>query len=201
MTIAHYSKFMLNSAAETPYFAAHVPEGFPLERVLGASRALRRLPPNLAQLSRLAKQWRDSHGGLDPMYAEELARWYDADGFELNPATGRRLTDEEIDAVWGAYPDDDETRSLRGVDIPLPEGGFADPRTWSLPPPEPSLVDRSGLTEAKILADIASRGRDCVIATYAAPQRSYSSDAELARAILAMHGQPWDSVPEEDRPR
>ena len=26
--------------------------------------------------------------------------WYDEEGYELNPGTGKRLTDEEIDADW-----------------------------------------------------------------------------------------------------
>src|SRR5215475_10380898 len=104
---AHYSKFDLNTHSVMPYFHAHVPKDYPLNRVLQKCRAFRRLPPNLRKLSGLAKKWairvypppENDFGGIE--------QWYDAEGYELEPGSGRRLTDEEIDEQWVRWQDDE----------------------------------------------------------------------------------------------
>jgi len=95
---AHYSKCGLNTYYATPYFQAHIPADYPLSLVLQKSRAFRRLPPRLRELSELAKKWARRH--YPPTIGVDDKQWYDDDGYELNPNTGQRLTDKEIDAEW-----------------------------------------------------------------------------------------------------
>jgi hypothetical protein len=143
-------------------------------------------------LSGLAKRWAvrtyappNDFGGIN--------RWYDDEGYELEPGSGRRLTDEEIDAQWVRWQDD-ELDKFKAQDIPIPAGGFADPDTWEPPPPEEETVDRSGMTEEDILNDIESHGRDATAQEYGVPKEwlsSIRSDRQLARTILDMHGKPW----------
>ncbi len=197
----HYSKYGLNTCCQTPYFQDHLPKGYPIDTVLQKCRAFRRLPPHLKELSAKARVWLDR---VNPTTNEDsgIDRWYDAEGYELNPGTGARLSDAEIEASWPWPVPDVEVK-----DIPVPDGGFPDPQTWkepAPPPEEPDLVNRSGLTEKKILSDIASRngdgrGRLRVCQAYGVPLPWLSkapTDADLAQLILGMHGKPWPP-PEE----
>jgi hypothetical protein len=184
----YYSKHLLNSYWSTPYFQAHIPADYPVGITLQKCRAFRHLPPNLKQLATLARQWSLRVNGE----VDGIDRWYDEDGYELNPDTGKRLSDKEIDAQWDGldYPD------FMVVDIPVPPGGFADPDTWEPEAEEEDVdtVDRSGMTEAQLLGDITSRGREATAREYGVPVDWLSdieSDQELARMILDMHGKPW----------
>lgn len=201
MTV-HYSRFGLNTYCGVAYFGAHLPEDYPLHPVLQKSRAFRRLPPNLSQLAELAKHWSrhtvpPPQGSPDPF---GIRNWYDDQGYELDFGTGRRLTDDEIDAQWDALGDiglDDFVVH----DIPVPSGGFADPDTWKAPTPsvDEDLVDRSGLTKAQILSDIQSRGRDATADEYGLPPQLAAkarTDTDFAHAILTMHGHPWSEYQE-----
>lgn len=123
---AYYSKFSLNSYAGTPYFQAHVPEGFPVYLLLQKARAFRRLPPNLKTLARNSRRWAELHDAVPGSIAE----WYDAQGYELDPNDGHRLTDAEIDAQWEPDPGLD---AVMVTDIPMPPRGFAAPDEWELP--------------------------------------------------------------------
>ncbi len=199
----YYSKYDLNTYRVTPYFDAHIPADYPLARVLQKSRAFRRLPARLRELSALAKQWaRRSYPDLADMSG--IDRWYDDDGYELDPETGHRLTDEEIDQDWIRWSDD-ELAAFVVEDIPLPAGGFANPDTWEEPAPveEIDLVDRisEGLTESQVLSDIASRGRERTAAEYGVPKSwlaRVTSDENLARMVLDMDGKPWPSDTESE---
>jgi hypothetical protein len=181
----HFSKFGLNTYNATPYFRAHVPAGYPLGDVLVKGRAFRRLPPRLRELSGLAKQW--AHRFYSPADIAYAGRWYDPEGYELDPDTGRRLTDAEIDADW------DRLGFARAAaplpDVPTPPGGFADPATWEEPPPPPDPDrDDSGITLAKLVEDIGSHGREYVAKEYGVPRgmlAGVTTDADLARLILA----------------
>jgi hypothetical protein len=196
MTV-HYSRFGLNTYCGVAYFRAHFPEDYPFHPVLQKSRAFRRLPPNLRQLAELSKSWSRRGTGPPPQGSPDafgIEGWYDDQGYELDHGSGRRLTDEEIDAQWDALGDlglDD----FEVTDIPVPPGGFADPYTWEEPEvKDENLVDRSGLTKEQILSDIQSRGRAATAKEYGVPaqlETGASTDAELAHIILAMHGQPW----------
>ncbi len=89
----HYSKFALNTYAMTPYFQSQLPDGYPINLVLQKSRAFRRLPPNLRKLAALAKKWAIRTYPDTPMGMIDIKGWYDEEGYELNPATGKRMTD------------------------------------------------------------------------------------------------------------
>ena len=180
---AHFSKFLLNTYCGTPYFLAHVPEGYPTSRVLQKCRAFRRLPPNLQELSALAKQWAERNRAL----ADGIDDWYDDEGRELDPATGKPLTDAQIDAQWRPDPSLDK---LKVVDGPVPEGGFPDPDTWQ---PEVEADDSGDdrPTEAQIRSDIAGHGRTRTAREYGVSDEQLAgigSDAELIQAILKKRG-------------
>jgi hypothetical protein len=191
---AHFSKFGLNTYYQTPYFQAHAPATYPLGDVLVKGRAFRRLPPRLRELSALAKGWA-SRSYPYPAGIMGIERWYDPDGYELDPDTGRRLTDAEIDADWDRVG---QPRADPGSlpDIPVPPGGFADPMTWQEPPPPPdpdSDLDDPGITLEKLVEDIGSHGRDYVAKEYGVPRgllAGVASDTDLARLILGKLGSP-----------
>jgi hypothetical protein len=198
MTI-YFSKYKLDTYYPTAYFQAQLPEDYPVSLVLQKSRAFRRLPANLRRLSQLAGRWAKRH--YPPDFFTDIGHWYDDQGYELNPTTGKRLTDAEIDAQWDALGDLGLSDFVVH-DIPVPSGGFADPGTWEEPPTSEieDLVDRSGLTKTQILSDIQSRGRAATAEEYGLPTRlaaRASTDAELAHAILSMHGQPWSNYEED----
>lgn len=179
----YYSKFLLNTYLATPYFQAHAPAGYPLTSVLLTCRAFRRLPPNLRHLSGLAKRWAAKNG--HPAAGNGIDRWYDGEGYELDPGTGGRLTDEEIAAQWVGV----EPPGVAVADIPVPAGGFPDPDAWQPPAPdaEDDSDDGDKPTEAQILSDIADRGREYAARYYGVPAdrlAGIGSDRELARAIL-----------------
>lgn len=175
----YYSRYSINTYANTPYFQAHVPEDYPVNLILQKCRTFRRLPPNLQKLAGLAKQWYKRmypgnyhHSGIDQFYDEE--------GYELNAATGKRLTDEEIDKDWEGFDEPD----VKVKDIPIPEGGFADPDTWEPPPPEPDEEEEyEGPDKKQLLSDIRGHGREYVAKEYGVPVAD--SDGALADAILA----------------
>jgi hypothetical protein len=182
----HYSKFDLNTYCGSPYFRAHAPADYPVQRVLEECRSFRRLPPRLRELSALAKGWTIAHSEY-PAGIEGIEHYYDGEGYELDPYAGRRLTDAEIDAEWP--PPDARTAALAVKDIPAPPGGFADPATWEEPPPPPDPDrDDPGISLAKLTQDIGSHGREYVAKEYGVPRgvlAGISSDEDLARHILA----------------
>lgn len=189
---AHYSKFDLNTYAVTPYFRAHIPENYPLHRTLQACRMYRRLPPRLRKLAKLAKRWAIKHWG--PEGIKGISRYYNKKGLELEPSTGRVLSDQEIDKAWGAR--DPKLKKIK--DIPAPKGGFADPDTWEEPqvpddPLEEELVDFSGMTQFDMLQHIKSRGAQATIDCFGVPAemvQQAKTDDELAALIMTMHGKP-----------
>jgi hypothetical protein len=180
----YYSKFDLNTYSGTPYFRAHCPADYPLNLVLQKCRAFRRLPPRLRELSAQAKRWAAKNY---PAVVEELRRWYDAEGRELDPQTGRPLTHAQIDAQWaGSEPPD-----IKIEDIPAPEGGFADPETWQPEKAVAEEVDDDRPTEAQLVSDIAGHGRERAARYYGVPDEQLSeigSDKELAQLILQKRG-------------
>src|SRR5262245_53525282 len=178
----YYDKFGLNTYWNTPYFRAHIPADYPINGVLLRSRAFRRLPPRLRELSGLAKQWRTRKWGGIPNVEE----WYDDEGYELNPVTGVRLTDEEIDEQWERWGDCG-LGDFKVEDIPLPPGGFADPDTWE-PEPEPEEPEEIEIHEEQVLADIKSRGQARAIEEYGRPEgfEEGMSDEDLAHAIMEV---------------
>lgn len=183
---AHYSKFSLNTYQATPYFQAHLPAGYPLDAVLQKCRAFRRLPPRLRHLAGLAKRWAvRTHDAAD---SPEIRQWYDAEGHELDPGTGRRLSDQQIDADWSRWPSPD----IEVEDIPDPPGGFPDPDTWEAPrQPDEEGDDTDGLTEDRLVDEIQSHGRARVGRTYGLSAEETArapSDSALAQAILAKRG-------------
>jgi len=158
----YYSRFGLNTYSGTPYFQSQMPDGYPINAVLQKLHTFRRLPPNFIQLAGLAKRWA---ARVQPSLVEQTREYYDGQGFELDPATGHRLTDEEIDAQWQPDPSLDK---LVVEDIPVPPGGFADPDTWEEPKVEhPYQVDVP--TKEQLLKDIADRGRQRTSEEYGIP--------------------------------
>jgi len=159
----YYSKFDLNTYRSTPYFEVHIPKDYPLCLVMQKCRAFRRLPNHLRKLSRLAKKWAVLNG---PSGRQEIDKWYDSSGNELDPKTGRKLTDAEIDALWGPDPSLDQ---FLVTDISIPSGGFADPSTWKIPPGSVVMDDDDYPDKAELLAGIATRGREATAAAYGIP--------------------------------
>ncbi len=156
---AHYSKFGLNTYLGTPYFQAHLPEGYPIRETLENSRAFRRLPSNLRELSALAKQWWEKNKDQD----SEIGRWYDTDGYELNPHTEQRLTDEEIDADWVRW----QIPPIHIRDIPIPVGGFPDPDIWQ--PPKVKEITDDGPSWEDLARDVEAGGYERVSKDYGIP--------------------------------
>ncbi len=190
---AHFSKWLLNTYAATPYFQAHVPVDYPLGLVMIKSRTFHGLPPRLRELARLSKIWAcRNYPALRGI--EGIEQWYDEAGYELDPDTGRRLAPQEIAAQWaneGYGP-----AEVVDDDIPIPPGGFADPVEWLPPEDEPELVDRADLTVDQLLSDIASRGREWTAGAYGVPGTwltNVHTDRDLAATILQMDGKPWPS--------
>lgn len=182
----HYSKCQLNTYSGTPYFAAHCPADYPIGLICQKVQRFRALPPNVQQLAARAKAWATRQRPGAVRDAEGL---YDEAGYELDPATGQRLTDEEVAAMWaGSEPPDVEVR-----DIPVPAGGFPDPATWE-PPTEADDDDdddSTGPTEAQLLSDIAGHGRAHVARDYGVSSEQLvgvGSDRELAQLILQKRG-------------
>lgn len=162
----HYSRFGLNTYKDMPYFRAHVPPDYPLDRVLQSARAYRRLPPRLRELAVRAKEWALKHvkTSLDTAGIGDIDRWYDAKGNELNPTTGQPLTDAQIDEQWQGQPPGGDV-----PDIPEPPNGFADPATWMPPAPTPEPVPEGKPSREELLRDIATHGREAVAQEYNIP--------------------------------
>lgn len=181
MTI-YYSKCELNTYRGAPYFEAHIPADYPLMIILQKCRAFRRLPPRLRELCALTKRWvKRTDLFPDANTPAAIDQYYDNEGYELNPNTGKRLTDEEIDADWDGLEARWGKPDVEVEDIPLPPGGFADPDTWE---PEPEEEEPVGVflwgrfwpdpedclpTEAQLLSDIASHGRKRTAEEYGIP--------------------------------
>lgn len=181
----HYSKCQLNTFSGTDYFRAHAPEDYPINLICQKVRRFRALPPNVQRLAALAKAWwARTHPG-DTSGAEGL---YDAAGYELDPATGARLTDDEVAAMW-SWPAPD----VEVADIPVPAGGFPDPNTWEPPAvaDDDDDAEDDGPTEAQLVNDIAGFGRARVARDYGVPVEQLArigSDRELAQLILRKRG-------------
>jgi hypothetical protein len=156
---AYYSKFTLNTYPGTPYFEAHIPSGYPLQQVLAKRQAFRHLPPNLQELARLSKRW---YLRNNPDRISDIVRWYDSDGNELDPDTGRRLTDAEISSQWQPNSDLDD---FVVMDIPTPIGGFPDPDTWE-PAEEATGSTSDEPTQEQLRKDLSSRGIEALADEY-----------------------------------
>lgn len=159
----YYDKFYLNTYANTPYFQGHIPEGYPLYLVLQKSRAFRRLPDGLKELAARAKQWASQR----PEYADWMQQselYYDEEGNELDPRTGNKLTDAEIDAQWEGVWGQKDLDDFVVQDLPT-RGPFADPETWGDALP---AVDEPPVrpTAAQLWADIATGGREATARAY-----------------------------------
>jgi hypothetical protein len=185
----HYSKYMLNTYAETPYFQAHIPEDYPIDRVLMKSRAFYRLPPHIKELAAKAKEW----ARKNKFYTLDIDQWYDSEGRELDPNTKSLMTDEEIDSQWSRY--NDESDSFEIKDIPIPDGGFADPNTWQ--PPEPEKKQRKRPPDDHLLAAIASHGRKRTAEEYGIPENELPGlpDESDDGASLAIAPPPLSAAP------
>ncbi len=151
----YYSKFALNTYLSTPYFEAHIPKGYPLDRVMLKCRSFRRLPPHLQELAGKAKEWAIANGKPPGSINE----YYDDIGREIDPGDGHVLTDEEIDAQWEPIPALD---SFVVRDIPRPRGGFPDPDTWEPPegPPEEEEEEEPPVSREQLIKDVALRGAE-----------------------------------------
>lgn len=152
----HYSKYALNSYNHTPYFEAHIPAGYPVNLTLMHARAFRRLPPTLMLLAMKSREWAAANGQL----LDGIDKWYDSMGHELDPDTGHRLTDKEIDAEWTP---DLAVDTLIVRDIPVPNGGFPDPKKWK--PPAPTGATTTP-TKQQLLDDVAAQGLAATEAYY-----------------------------------
>lgn len=163
----YYSRFNLNLHPRTPYFQAHLPPGYALDQVMLACKSYRRLPPNLRALSELSKRWGMAHWGWsgDPNGSDG---WYDKDGYELDPNTGKRLSDAENDALWTGQPSLD---SSAAVDVPIPHGGFPDPATWEPLPESAEPSDDDYPDVAQLKSDVASHGLKRTAEVYGMTQR------------------------------
>lgn len=182
----HFSKFSLNTYYGSPYFIAHVPEDYPVGLVLIKGRAFRRLPPRLRKLSALAKKYECRRSPF-PFAIRDMENWYDDEGYELNPETKERLTDEELDAQWGEPGAD--LAALLVKDIPEPEGGFADPDTWEEPPEPEEPSPYEGPDLGQLLRDIESHGLRYVARYYGVPTDQLPKERTpeaLAHAILRL---------------
>ncbi len=171
----HFSRYALNTWSGTPFFQAQLPKNYPLSKVLQSSRAFRRLPPNLRRLAELSKEWAELHnfpgGGIE--------EWYDDAGYELDPDTGRRLTDAEVDREWDALG----IPASRSVpDVPAPH---LYPENWT---PVTNADPRELPTPGQLLEDIASHGREAVAREYGIPidQLPNGEQRELAPDILGV---------------
>lgn len=190
---AHFSKFDLNTYAAFPYFRANVPGDYPLSQVLQTARAFRRLPPNLRELAGLTKRLAVRTAPPDaPAGIRDIQYWYDADGFELDPATGRRLTDAEVDRSWDELPFPPPPR-VPLADVPKPAGGFPDPDTWVEPaqPETPQGVEPPSISD--IRSWVASYGPEYVSKELGIPvgllptaERLVASDADDVETVLGV---------------
>ncbi len=179
----YYSKWGLGTYYVTPYFQACLPKGYPLGRVLQSARAFHRLPPNLRQLSALAKRWAQRKYG-HPAGILGMEDYYDKEGHELDPGTGRRLTDQENDALWTSP----RPPAGKVQDVPIPAGGFPDPDTWEEPPAAPEEEDRDSPTPEQVLSDVKSRGREMTAAAYGLSREDAAgatSDEAFARLVVS----------------
>lgn len=176
----YYSSYLLNTYWSTDYFKAHAPKDYPIRLVAQGCRAFRRLPPNVKELAGLAKKWSIRKG--EPQ--GEIEFWYDDEGYEMNPDTGKRLTDKEIDAQW-ADKEDPNLKKLKTKDIPRPKGGFPDPDTWEPEPIEEELSEYDGPDRKSLLKDIKGYGQEYVAKDYGIALDGIDNDDALADAILA----------------
>ena len=181
----HFSRYNLNTYSPNPFFSANMPKDYPIGTVCVKSRAFRRLPKNVKKLAALAKQYSMR---TNPQYQEDIGRWYDDEGYELNPDTRDRLTDEEIDDSWRGV-DETELAKIKVEDIPEPSGGFPDPDTWEEPAPPPSLEEDEDKndgrpTHAQLLKDIGSHGVEYTAKYYGIPADQATNKEALARAIM-----------------
>lgn len=174
----HFSKFGLNTYQGTPYFRAYIPNDYPTSLVLQKSRSFRRLPPNLRELAEKSKEWFVRSGRELPVGIEE---WYDDEGNELDPSDGHVLTDEEIDAQW---PDDEALSKMKVKDIPVPDGGFHDPKSWEPEKAEEKSDDRA---QKYYTEQIKKHGRQRVAHDAGiSPEQleGIESDEDLVKAIV-----------------
>ena len=183
----HYSKYKLNTYSTTPYFRAHMSPDYPIEEVLISCRSFQRLPPNLQELAKHAKQWAVKNYP-HPAGILGIEEAYDDEGYELNPSTKKRLTDTEIDAEWDALGTPKIDNESEVDDIPIPPGGFADPDTWEPPPVEEEEGDTEPeLREEDIVNAIKYRGAKYT-ARYYGIDGDWSDDdrdnKELVREIM-----------------
>lgn len=181
---AHYSKFDLNTYRGTAYFRTHVPADYPLDEVLQACRAFRRLPTNLRELSALSRQWAEKHLPNTDNHWGNINQWYDEEGYELDPYTGKRLTDAQIDSEWAS---NGTSSTLTVQDIPIPPGGFADPDTWRELLNSQIDNEDPGYSREQLLRDIESHGREYVARDAGITLlqlKSINTDSELADMIL-----------------
>jgi hypothetical protein len=146
---------MLNTNYATPYFQAQLPEGYPLSLVCQKCRAFRRLPPNIRALAAKASVWADKNFPYRPTVDGQIAQWYDSNNNELDPVTGRPLTDAEIDAEWGSDPSLD---TFTVTDIPIPPGGFPDPNTWQPEEEEVGPLEFYRPSLATVINDLHTQG-------------------------------------------
>jgi len=174
----YYDKFGLNTYYGTPYFQAQLPQGYPLGFVLQKCRAFRRLPPNLRKLSALAKRWENRKWPKSPIDTWSIERWYDADGYELDPDTGRRLTDAEIDAGWGSPAT--EFAEFATQDIPIPPGGFPDPDTWEEPVKKEVFDPEDCPSLAQLASDVMSRGVKATAEEYGISEKTLAALLNLS---------------------
>lgn len=161
----HYSKFLLNVYANTPYFQAHIPANYPLMETLQRCKAYRKLPTRLRQLSDLSRQWGELHLKWPP-YSNTIGDYYDREGYELDHTSGRPLTLAEIQSQWEPNPSVD---SMTVRDIPLPRGGFPNPATWEAPKTDETVHPDDVPTEEDLRRDIKLGGREAVSQTYGIP--------------------------------
>jgi len=169
----YYSKWLLNTYRTMPYFRACLPEGYPLDRVLRKCRAFRKLPRHLRELAAKSKAWAMRKHPQFPAGIQDIERWYDSAGYELNPATGAKLTEAENDALWQPEPELDD---FVVEDIEVPAEGFPDPDRWE-PSPEPteSTEEEERPTPEQLQKEVQSRGTAAVAAEYGISEDSLKS--------------------------
>jgi len=175
---AHYSKYLLNTYAATPYFQAQMPKDYPLYKVLRKSKTFHNLPPQLKNLAALAKEWaiRNTEPP-SPAGWIGIEKWYDKQGYELDPATGQRLSASEIAAQWKPEPELDD---FIVEDITVPHTGFPDPTTWKESKEASSPGERP--SEKQLLRDLTVRGSKATARTYGLEVEEPEVDEDIGRA-------------------
>ncbi len=188
----YYSRFALNTCAGSEYFQAHLPKNYPLYPILRKSRAFRRLPPTLRELAANAARWEALQHPEHARGTPGIEDWYNLNGEEVDPDTGRPLTDAEIDAQWGGKPDPD-LADVEVKDVPRPKGGFPDPTSWKPPRKVDDAPEADAPSRKQLIHDVAVRGIEATAETWGVPEEQLKPLEKEAMVLRKS----WKTKPAE----